>query len=69
MIKVKVELKFAIEKETKNCYRFKEVTAVDKPAVIGTIYVQKSAFENKPAGIEVVIQGVEATEGGGAESV
>ena len=63
---MKVELSFKFEKETKNCYRFKEVVE-DKPPIVGTIYLQKSVFESKPEGVRVSI--VEEEKKGGGESV
>jgi len=66
VIEVEVKMSFTFEKETKNCYRFKEV-AGDKPVVVGTIYLKKRVFEKKPAGIEVTVQGI--PEKGGGESV
>ena len=43
----KKTLTFEQERETKNTIRFKEVTELDPPAV-GTIYIQKSVFGDKP---------------------
>ena len=48
-------LTFELERDTKNTYRFQEV-AKGEPPLIGTLYVQKWAFENKPQTITVVIK-------------
>ena len=47
-------LTFELERETKNTYRFQEV-AKGTPPVIGTLYVQKWAFESTPQSITVTI--------------
>jgi len=39
-----MELKFAFEKETKNTYRFEELST---SPMIGYLYVKKAAFMNK----------------------
>ena len=46
---------FELERETKNTYRFQEV-AKGAPPLIGTLYVQKWAFETPPKTITVVIK-------------
>ena len=48
-------LTFELERDTKNTYRFQEV-AKGEPPLIGTLYVQKWAFENKPQTIIVTIK-------------
>lgn len=49
-----MELKFAFEKETKNTYRFKELSA---SPVVGYLYIKKAAFANKqPNKITVIIE-------------
>lgn len=57
-------LHFILEKETKNTYRFQQVRdaasttpfGVSEGAEVGTLYVQKSAFGERPARIEVTIR-------------
>jgi len=56
-VKTEGVLKFKYEKDTKNCHRFKEV-AEGQPPVIGVLYVQKWAFNNKPTELEVTIKEV-----------
>ena len=46
---------FELERDTKNTYRFQEV-AKGEPPLIGTLYVQKWAFEAKPQIIRVTIK-------------
>ena len=46
---------FELERDTKNTYRFQEV-ANGEPPLIGTLYVQKWAFENKPQTITTTIK-------------
>jgi hypothetical protein len=46
-----VELSFVFDRETKNTYRFCEVNSIGTPkdattAIVGTLYVKKSAFGN-----------------------
>lgn len=41
----KIDVEFEFERDTKNTRRFKEVS--DDP-IIGTLYVQKSAFKGTP---------------------
>jgi len=41
------ELKFKLEKETKNTIRYQEVVE-DKPPIVGTIYVQKWWLSPEP---------------------
>lgn len=48
-----MKVSFEFERETKRTYRFKEVS--EEP-VIGTLYVQQSAFDEKPERIEVTIK-------------
>ena len=50
------DIKFTIEKETKNTVRYKEVK-VDNSFIIGTLYVQKSYLgDNAPKEITVTIK-------------
>ena len=49
------QLTFALERETKNTVRYQEQTD-GNPAVIGTVYIQKSTLGSKPPeGITVTI--------------
>jgi hypothetical protein len=49
-----MELKFVFEKETKNTYRFEELSA---SPVVGYLYIKKAAFVNKqPNKITVTIE-------------
>jgi hypothetical protein len=49
-----MELKFAFEKETKNTYRFEELST---SPVVGYLYIKKAAFTNKqPNKITVTIK-------------
>jgi len=49
-----MELKFAFEKETKNTYRFEELST---SPVVGYLYIKKAAFVNKqPNEITVTIE-------------
>lgn len=41
------QLTFTLERETKNTVRYQEQTDVN-PAVIGTVYIQKSTVGNNP---------------------
>ena len=41
------ELKFVLERETKNTVRYQEQSD-GQPAVIGTVYIQKSTLGNEP---------------------
>jgi hypothetical protein len=47
-------LKFAVEKETKNTFRYAEQSE-GKPPVLGTVYVQK--WVKPPAELTVTIEG------------
>ena len=47
-------LSFELERDTRNTYRFQEV-AKGAPALIGTLYIQKWAFEEAPKTITVTI--------------
>ena len=51
------ELKFVLEKETKNTIRFQEAERPDGPPVIGTLYIQKFAIRQlgNPEKITVTI--------------
>ena len=46
---------FELERETKNTYRFQEVVK-GAPPLIGTLYLQKWAFETAPRAITVTIK-------------
>jgi len=46
---------FELERDTKNTCRFQEVAKGARP-LMGTLYVQKWAFENKPQTITVTIK-------------
>lgn len=48
-------LEFTFERATKNTYRFSEVAAPGE-AVVGYLYVQKSAFTTQPARVKVTIE-------------
>jgi len=52
---VEKTLTFELERDTKNTYRFQEV-AKGEPPLIGTLYVQKWAFEGTPKSITVTIK-------------
>ena len=54
-MKIEGVILFELEKETKNCYRFKEIIG-DQAAVIGTLYVQKWVFNEKPKMLEMRIR-------------
>ena len=45
----KLELKFKVEKDTKNTRRYQE-EAADRPAVIGTLYIQQWALRKLTGG-------------------
>ena len=47
-------LSFELERDTRNTDRFQEV-AKGAPALIGTLYIQKWAFEEAPKTITVTI--------------
>jgi len=49
-----MELKFKLEKATKNTYRYQEQPEDDQPPVVGTLYVQKW-FLGNPAPEEITI--------------
>ncbi len=55
---MKTEISMKFEKATKNTFRFMEVTKDEAATpIIGTLYVQKSAFEGKtPDMIKVEIE-------------
>jgi len=42
------ELTFTLEKETKNTVRYKESVESDAAAVVGTLYIQKTAAGSPP---------------------
>ena len=48
-------LTFELERQTKNTYRFQEA-AKGEPPLIGTLYIQKWAFEKAPNRITVIIK-------------
>ncbi len=51
-----IAVKFKFERATKNTFRFMEVAPEDSQ-VVGTLYVQKSAFGGKqPAALDVAIK-------------
>jgi len=56
---------FALEKATKNTYRYREVeVGTDKDVevpIVGTLYVQKFALPSKPQRLQVAIQVVDGT--------
>jgi hypothetical protein len=58
---MKYELRFEVEKETKNAVRYQEQPGVGKPAICGSLYVQKWALANDPARVLTVT--VETVEG------
>lgn len=53
-----VTVQFEIEKETKNTVRYQEVVEGKEKVKVGTIYVQKSTFEDEefPSTISVTVQ-------------
>jgi hypothetical protein len=52
----KIDVEFEFEKDTKNTRRFKEVVEGDAVPVIGTLYVQQSAFKGEiPERVTVTI--------------
>jgi hypothetical protein len=53
---MKAELTFVFERETKNTYRFEEMPDDNDKIIVGTLYVQKSAFEHMPSMLTVVIE-------------
>jgi len=54
-LKIDVPIKFKYKKDTKNCYRFEEVTE-DNPEVIGALYVKKWVFNGTPKGLVVELK-------------
>lgn len=40
-----MKIRFVKERETKNTHRFQEMIEENETAVVGTLYVQKSALE------------------------
>lgn len=56
------DLIFILERETKNCYRFKEVPANGQPPIIGTLYVQKWAFSTPVKGVAVKLVAQDGTD-------
>ncbi|MHA1506370.1 MAG: hypothetical protein ACTSR0_04175 [Candidatus Asgardarchaeia archaeon] len=53
-----MEAVFELERETKNTYRFQELTQ-GKPPIIKTLYVQKWVFKNRPRKIKVTVEVLE----------
>ena len=52
----RLELEFELERETKNTFRYAEVTE-GQPPVVGTIYIQKWKIgKNPPANIRVMVE-------------
>lgn len=56
-----IEADFELEKETKNTFRYQEVTTDKHPPYIKTLYVQKWALSKigNPQKIKVTIEAVE----------
>ncbi|MFQ6059898.1 MAG: hypothetical protein ACE5KV_01190 [Thermoplasmata archaeon] len=50
---MELNLTFRYERDTKRTYRFQEESEIP---VVGTLYVQKSAFKSRPEKIEVVLK-------------
>lgn len=51
-----MELMFVFEKETKNTYRFDEMPDEEDKISVGSLYVQKAAFDGKqPSMLTVTI--------------
>jgi hypothetical protein len=50
------EAEFKYERDTKRCYRFQEDSQNPK---VGTLYVQKWAFEKQPSRIKVTVEVME----------
>lgn len=52
-----VEIRFELDRETKNTVRYAEVVDPGEPAVVGTLYVQKYAVERlgNPSSLTVTI--------------
>ena len=53
-----MELTFEFERETKNTLRYKENPEFGKPVIVGTIYVQKFAFQDSPGILKVTVEEV-----------
>lgn len=49
-------LSFTYERDTKRTYRFQEDS---EDPIVGTLYVQKSAFKTRPERIEVRLKAIE----------
>ena len=56
VVGMELKVAFRFERETKRTYRFMEES--DEP-VVGTLYIQQSAFDRRPDRIEVAIRTVE----------
>jgi len=52
---MKKTLKFELERETKNTYRYKEITE-GTPPVVNTIYIQKWALKEPATELIVTIE-------------
>lgn len=60
---------FKLEKETKNTYKFEEKPEPGQPAIIGSLYVQKWVFEQKPEEVSVTLKhGMPVMEGAASSS-
>ena len=51
------------ERETRRKYRFREIVDGDGPPVIGTMYVSKEAFKERPNIIQIDLSVVEHQDG------
>ena len=49
-----IEAEFEFERETKNTFRFQEVGETDP--IIGVLYIQKDALDERPDKIKVTIE-------------
>ena len=57
--KLKAEIELIFERATKNTWKFEEVTQPGIAAVLNSLYIQKSTFENQPNRIKVTIEVIE----------
>jgi hypothetical protein len=59
MVNGRASLRFAREKETLNTMRYKEVPEDGGPAVVGSLYLRKDAYEalGEPLELVVTIEG------------
>ncbi len=53
---MKKTFSFSFERETKNKYRFQEDS---EDPMVGTLYVSKALFEDRPSSIEVELRTVD----------